>query len=87
MKVILVQHRADNDVNVFVFVFCVFIPEKDARLTENSYDTDKDLVTQKVTDTSKTKWWSWLLIWTSQKKTVSVTFKSRFFACQQFKIK
>jgi len=55
MKVILVQHRADNDVNVFVFVFCVFIPEKDARLTENSYDTDKDLVTQKVTDTSKTK--------------------------------
>ena len=59
MKVILVQHRADNDVNVFVFFssvcLSVFIPEKDARLTENSYYTDKDLVTQKVTDTSKTK--------------------------------
>lgn len=48
------HHRADNDVNVFVSVFCVFIPKKDARLTENSYDTDKDLVIQKVTDTSKT---------------------------------
>ena len=42
--------------SMFSFSFSgVFIPEKDARLTENSYDTDKDLVTQKVTDTSKTK--------------------------------
>ena len=41
----------------FSFSVClsVFIPEKDARLTENSYDADKDLVTQKVTDASKTK--------------------------------
>ena len=40
----------------FPFSVClsVFIPKKDARLTENSYDTDKDLVIQKVTDTSKT---------------------------------
>lgn len=88
MKVILVQHSADKT-SIFSFSVClsVFIPEKDARLTENSYDTDKDLVTQKATDTSKTKWWSWLLIWTSQKKTVFVTFKVIFFACQQFKIK
>ena len=42
--------------SMFSFSVCLsaFNIEKDVRLTENSYDTDKDFVTQKATDTSKT---------------------------------
>ena len=69
----------------FSFSVClsVFIPEKDARLTDHSYDTDKDLVTQKVTNTSKTV----MKLITYLNKSEEDNLRLLNFACQQFKIK